>query len=126
KMILSGQFASADDVQRFRTEVEAAACLDHPHIVPVYDFGEWRDPQGGAAVHYFAMKFVEGSSFAALVGEPVRGERLAEVMRLLVTVARAVHHAHQRGILHRDLKPANILLASDHPYVTDFGLARRV
>jgi eukaryotic-like serine/threonine-protein kinase len=117
KMILAGHFASPEDVRRFHREAEAAANLDHPHIVPVHEVGEH---QGH---HYFSMKLVEGGSLAdRALPWPAR---LA--VSLVATVARAVHHAHQRGVLHRDLKPGNILLdAQDRPYVTDFGLARHV
>jgi len=119
KMILSGQLASTDDVQRFKQEAEAAANLDHPNIAPIYETGEH------AGQHYFSMKLIEGRSLRDVLPE-LRDDMRAGVA-LLSHIARAVHHAHQRGVLHRDLKPANVLLDQERsPYVTDFGLAKRV
>ncbi len=116
KMILAGSFASSRDVQRFRAEAEAAANLDHPHIVPIYEVGEHEGQQ------YYAMKFVEGTSLAKHPRSDPRGE-----VEGMVAVVRAVHHAHQRGMLHRDLKPSNVLVDSQGTrLVTDFGLAKRL
>ena len=118
KMILSGQFASDADVERFHVEAEAAAGLDHPNIVPIYEVGAF---EGN---HFFTMKLIDGRSMAHEMPRLVKAPR--DGVRLLVKVCRAIHYAHQHSILHRDLKPANILLDSaGEPHVTDFGLAKR-
>jgi eukaryotic-like serine/threonine-protein kinase len=121
KMIRSGQLATPVEVQRFHTEAAAAARLDHPNIVPIHDIGEHEGQ------HYFTMKLVEGGSLADWNAEcRVRNaEWTRRAARLLACMARAVHFAHQHGVLHRDLKPTNILLdAAGQPQLTDFGLAR--
>ena len=119
KVIGLGQFASTPHLKRFRQEAEAAASLEHPQIVPIYEIGE-RDRSC-----YFSMKFVEGGQLdAVLEGKPMPVRQAAE---LLVKIARTVEFAHEHGILHRDIKPGNILLdKKGEPHLTDFGLARLV
>lgn len=125
---LVNSLKDAQDRIRFRNEAEVVSALDHPNIVPVFEFGESNQQ------FFFAMKLIEGktlSEWKPLLGHKEKGSaalkhmqrRIAEVVR---DVAQAIHHAHQRGILHRDLKPSNVLLDTmERPYVTDFGLARR-
>jgi WD40 repeat protein/serine/threonine protein kinase len=150
KMILTGQFASEEDVLRFRAEAEAAANLNHPGIVPIFEVGE-HDGQ-----HYFSMGFVEGESLAErLTRGPLPPNTTAALVR---QIAEAVAYAHECGVIHRDLKPHNILLAEHtgncgpgirgngngievrndsipsrlterigfFPQITDFGLAKRI
>jgi tetratricopeptide (TPR) repeat protein/tRNA A-37 threonylcarbamoyl transferase component Bud32 len=125
KRIRAGGLASDADVRRFRNEAEAAANLDHPHIVPIYEVGEWHPGDAAAPVLYFSMKLIEGGNLADSL--PRFRDDARAAARLVATIARAVHHAHQHGILHRDLKPSNILLdGADQPFVTDFGLAKQV
>ncbi len=117
KIIALGHWASKAHVKRFRREAEAAASLEHPCIVPIYEVGE-RD---GAC--YFSMRFVEGGQLDEVMKrEPMPIRQASE---LIAKLARTVHYAHEHGILHRDIKPGNILLdANGEPHLTDFGLAR--
>src|SRR5438309_1000348 len=119
KVIGLGQWATQAHLKRFRLEAEAAASLDHPCIVPIYEIGERESSC------YFSMKLVEGGQLDEVVRrEPMPIRRAAEVIAKL---ARTVHYAHEHGIVHRDIKPGNVLLDSNgEPHLTDFGLARLV
>ncbi|TWU07494.1 protein kinase domain-containing protein [Stieleria varia] len=143
KMILAGQLAGEQEVQRFHAEAEAAANLDHPGIVPIYEVGEV-DGQ-----HYFSMGYVDGSSLSELIAEHPLAP--ADAAQLTLKIAEAIQYAHQQGVIHRDLKPANVLIQKrgEHsgasvssalsttsgsqatlsqwsPRVTDFGLAKQI
>jgi len=117
KLIQGGEFASPQFIQRFRTEAEAAARLQHPNIVAIHEVGEYRGQ------HYFSMDYVEGPTLEEQVRKgPLPPQRAAALVR---TMAEAIHYAHGQGILHRDLKPSNVLVDRlDQPRITDFGLAK--
>ncbi len=118
KMILSGEWASEEERRRFQQEAQAAAALDHPHIVPVYEVGE----HDGRL--YFTMRYCAGKSLSKLAAEGPFAPRCAA--ELVAQAADAVGYAHGEGIIHRDLKPANVLVdEGDHLWITDFGLAKR-
>ncbi len=119
KMILSGEPAGGEEVRRFKTEAEAAAKLDHPGIVLIYEIGEHNSQ------HYFSMGYVEGQSLADRVKDgPLPPRKATEIVK---KAAEAVAYAHEKGVIHRDLKPANVLLNKNgEPRVTDFGLAKQV
>jgi formylglycine-generating enzyme required for sulfatase activity/WD40 repeat protein len=119
KMILGGALVGPEHLARFRTEAEAVARLQHPHIVQIYEVGEHN------GLPFLALEFVDGGSLSAkLAGNP---QEPAEAARVVETLAEAMHAAHQAGVLHRDLKPANVLLTtSGAPKVTDFGLAKQL
>jgi tetratricopeptide (TPR) repeat protein/tRNA A-37 threonylcarbamoyl transferase component Bud32 len=138
KMILSGEFAHSEEVQRFLNEAESVAQLEHPNIIRIYDVSE----HDGRPC--FAMELAD----AGCLSDRLHGQPLppGDAARLLETLARAMHHAHQRGIVHRDLKPVNVLLSTSgtgvdfnlhssddtwplamlQPKITDFGLAKRM
>jgi tetratricopeptide (TPR) repeat protein len=119
KMIRAGSGASPEMVERFRTEAEAIARLRHPNIIQIYEVGE----TGGQS--FLALEFVAGGSLATRLAAAPLPPR--EAVALTETLARAVHAAHQQGVIHRDLKPANVLLTADGtPKITDFGVAKLV
>ncbi len=108
---------SRQALRRFEREIELAARLVHPNIVPVYDSGVDR------GLHYYAMQYVEGQALDAYAAEHDLSQRA--MLELVRTVCLAVQHAHDHGVIHRDLKPSNILVTpQSHPYVLDFGLAK--
>jgi len=124
KKVLSGAHAAPEQLARFKIEAEAAARLQHPNIVQIYEVGEHD------GLPYLALEYVDGGSLAQhLGGRPLPPRQAAE---LIETLARAIHHAHERGVIHRDLKPANILLEAHGsqpvglgvPKIADFGLAK--
>jgi serine/threonine-protein kinase len=119
KRLLRGPESHPQDLERFRLEALAASRLAHPHIVPVFQVG---DCEGQP---FFTMQYVEGTTLARRLADgPLPA---SEAARLLVPICRAVHYAHDHGVLHRDLKPSNILIdLQGNPYVSDFGLAKRI
>ena len=119
KMLLRRELASAADLARFRSEAEAAARLDHPGIVSVFEVGQHDGHP------FYSMQYVEGTTLARrLAAGPIPAR---ETATLLAQVAEAIQVAHSRGVLHRDLKPSNILIDLDgFPHVSDFGLAKRL
>jgi serine/threonine-protein kinase len=119
KVIRAGPHAGGPELARFKAEAEAVARLQHPNVVSIYEVGE----HGG--LPFFSLEFCPGGSLAAkLAGTPLTPQ---EAARLIEALARAVHAAHEAGVIHRDLKPANVLLAADGtPKVTDFGLAKKL
>src|SRR5689334_23138261 len=114
--MLSPELAAGVSVERFKREIQLAATLQHPHVVPVLATGD----AGG--LPWFTMPFVEGESLRARLG---RGPlRILEATGILKDVARALEFAHSHGVVHRDIKPDNVLLAGSSATVTDFGIAK--
>lgn len=136
KMILGGDLASSSAVRRFQIEAEAAAKLDHPNIVAIHEFGERE------GLPFFSMQRIEGTSLdreLAALALPSMGGNTGEknanktaarqaqvrIAKLVATLARALHYAHEQGIIHCDVKPSNVLIDSHgQPHITDFGIAR--
>jgi serine/threonine-protein kinase len=117
--VLPPELAAGVNRERFRREVQLAAQLQHPHIVPLYAAGS----QG--EVLYYTMPFIEGESLKHALQEKTRfGPR--EVMRILHDVVDALGYAHERGVIHRDIKPGNVLRSGAHAVVTDFGVAKAI
>ena len=117
KTMAEGQFASEDQIERFRAEAQAIARLRHPNIIAINTIGEHEN------CPYLSLEFADGGSLAQRLAEkPMTSRDAAEIAE---TLALAVHFAHEAGIIHRDLKPSNVLLsASSIPKVSDFGLAK--
>ncbi|HYO87789.1 MAG TPA: serine/threonine-protein kinase, partial [Candidatus Limnocylindrales bacterium] len=117
KMMHPAFVQDAAFLTRFEREAQIVAQLDHPHIVPVYDFSDYNGQP------YLIMKYIDGTTLKqALEAGPMTA---ADVLRIMTPIAAALDYAHRQGVLHRDIKPSNILLSADGtPYLTDFGLAR--
>ena len=117
--VLPPELAAGLSVDRFHREIQLAASLQHPHIVPLLSAGQADD------LLYYSMPLVEGESLRARLGR--EGELpVAEAIRILRDVADALSYAHRHGVIHRDIKPDNVLLSDQHALVTDFGVAKAV
>jgi tetratricopeptide (TPR) repeat protein len=116
KVVLAGAHAGPKERASFRTEAEAVARLQHPHIVQIHDIGEHE------GLPYFSLEYIDGPNLEQKAGgQPMPYRQATEIVE---TIAQAVHYAHQQGIIHRDLKPSNILLSGEIPKITDFGVAK--
>ena len=117
KIILPRYADQPEFIRRFEAEAQLVARLEHPHIVPLYDY--WREP----GVAYLVMRFLRGGSLETLLKDgPLTTARL---LPLLEQICAALHAAHRVGVIHRDIKPANVLLDADgNAYLADFGVAK--
>ena len=117
--VLRSELAAAMGPERFLREIEIAAQLQHPHVLPLYDSGQ------ADGFLYYVMPYVEGESLRAKLARE-RELPIAEAVRILRDVVDALAHAHERGVVHRDIKPDNVMLSGRHALVTDFGVAKAV
>src|SRR5438094_3294310 len=117
--VLPPEMAAGVNIERFRREIQLAASLQHPHIVPVLAAGQSGD------LLYYTMPLVEGESLRAKLAR--EGELpVSETIRVLADVADALAYAHAHGVVHRDIKPDNVLISGQHALVTDFGVSKAV
>jgi eukaryotic-like serine/threonine-protein kinase len=123
--VVRPELAGVLGAERFLREIEIAAGLHHPHILPLYDSGEARPASGGTGVLFYVMPYVDGQSLRDRLNRE-RQLPIDEALRIAREVADALSYAHGRGIVHRDIKPENILLDAGHAVVADFGIARAV
>jgi serine/threonine-protein kinase len=117
--VLPPELAAGVNRERFRREIQVAAQLQHPHIVPLLSAGERDD------LLWYTMPYIEGESLRAAL-ERKRAFTVREVIRILHDVVDALSVAHTRGVVHRDIKPANVLMQGSHALVTDFGVAKAI
>ena len=121
--VLPPELAAGVNRERFRREVQLAAQLQHPHIVPLYAAGEHGD------LLYYTMPFIEGESLKHAIHEHAAAKKqftVREIVRILHDVSDALAYAHARGVIHRDIKPGNVLRSGSHAVVTDFGVAKAI
>ncbi len=124
--LLRPELAAALGTERFLREIEIAAQLHHPHILPLYDSGEVHAERSeGPSILYYVMPYVEGESLRQRLNRE-KQLPLEDAFQLAREVADALGYAHSHGVVHRDIKPENILLESGHAVVADFGIARAI